>query len=733
MDRFENSLEHLVAEAKRIDLMLRREIVKMRRLRSDGEWDEFRGLYISEKDMDGLLSEAIFPSSLPLGSSGDTEVEKVERLLDEITAEIAQRKAESLRDGIALRLEHLRRAFDLSPFEIDCLLASMLPELDLRFQKLYAYFQDDVTRKAPSVDMILGLLASSVEDRSNPRRAFMPQGNLLMQQIVSLSDPPGGRIGPLLEKSVKVDQRIVDYLLGSDDIDGRLLPFTGLVQPRVGLSEVLLGDDVRARLENLVLAAIHGQGATVFLHGRYGAGKRMTVEAVCHETGKPLLIVNSGTMLDTDLSPEMAVARIFREASLQKACLLWDHFDSLLSEDNGQRAFRSRILQGSMSRPEAVFISSGVAWEPATSLFAKPFLTLELTDPPVNIRKEMWRINLAGQTTSNSDVDLDELAMKFRFTGGQIRDAVADARNLAIGRGRRKEGITTDDLYQAARNQSNQKLKTLARKIRPLFTWEDIVLPKDQLSQLREITDHVKYRDTVFAEWNFDRKVSLGKGLNVLFAGPSGTGKTMAAEIVAGELGLDLYKIDLSTVVSKYIGETEKNLDRIFREAQDSNAILFFDEADAIFGKRSEVKDSHDRYANIEIAYLLQKMEEYDGIVILATNLRKNLDEAFARRMQFAVEFPLPEEPDRRRIWQQVFPREAPLASNADLGFMARQFKITGGNIKNIALGAAFLAASDGGVITTEHLVKATKREYQKIGRLCTENDFARYFELVKG
>ena len=250
--------------------------------------------------------------------------------------------------------------------------------------------------------------------------------------------------------------------------------------------------------------------------------------------------------------------------------------------------------------------------------------------------------------------------------------------------------------------------------------------------QLHEITNQVRQKYIVYDNWSFGKKLAPSMGLNILFAGPSGTGKTMAAQIMANELALDLYKIDLATVVSKYIGETEKNLDRIFEEAQDSNAILFFDEADAIFGKRSEVKDSHDRYANIEIAYLLQRMEEYDGIVILATNLRKNLDDAFARRMHFCVEFPLPEEQDRYQIWQRVFPEEAPVSDDIDLKFMDRQFKITGGNIKNIALGAAFMAAGDGGIINIQHLIRATKREYQKIGRLCTETDFADYFDLVK-
>ena len=266
-----------------------------------------------------------------------------------------------------------------------------------------------------------------------------------------------------------------------------------------------------------------------------------------------------------------------------------------------------------------------------------------------------------------SDADLPAVAAKFRFTGGQISDAAATARNLARWRDPEDGHVTATDLYAASRLQSNRKLADLARKITPHYTWPDIVLPADRMAQLREICNTVKYRAQVYDAWGFDRKLALGKGLNVLFAGPSGTGKTMAAEIIAGELGLDLYKIDLSTVVSKYIGETEKNLARIFAEAETSNAILFFDEADALFGKRSEVRDAHDRYANIEIAYLLQKMEEYEGVVILATNLRKNMDDAFVRRVHFTVEFPFPAEADRRRIWEQIWPAETPRSPELDL------------------------------------------------------------------
>jgi SpoVK/Ycf46/Vps4 family AAA+-type ATPase len=283
--------------------------------------------------------------------------------------------------------------------------------------------------------------------------------------------------------------------------------------------------------------------------------------------------------------------------------------------------------------------------------------------------------------------------------------------------GDRDGQLSADDLFAAARAQCGHELEALAMRVTPRQRWSDLVLPDDALRQLREICDRVACRETVLERWGFARRLTYGAGVNALFSGPSGTGKTMAAEVMAGELGVDLFRVDLAGVVSKYIGETEKNLDRVFSAAVDANGIVFFDEADALFGKRSEVRDSHDRYANIEISYLLQKMEQFDGIAILATNLRGNLDDAFVRRLAFAVHFPFPEVDLRERIWRGIWPSAAPVDPELDVAFLARQFPLSGGHIKNIAVAAAFLAAKRGSRVEMRDVVHATRREYQKLGK----------------
>jgi hypothetical protein len=344
--------------------------------------------------------------------------------------------------------------------------------------------------------------------------------------------------------------------------------------------------------------------------------------------------------------------------------------------------------------------------------------------PAVTTRKLSWQRALTAAGVGVEDDVVDTLSEQFRLDAARIGEAVLSVRNRAEWTG---STATATDLFAAARAQSGHDLAALARKTRRTYRWDDLILPPDSLDQLRDMRDRVAHRHRVLGDWGFDRVLALNKGICALFAGASGTGKTMAADVIAGELGLDLYKIDLASVVSKYIGETEKNLARIFDAAESANAILFFDEAEALFGKRSEVRDAHDRYANIEIAYLLQKIEQYDGISILATNLRQNLDAAFLRRLHFIIEFPMPDVAHRERMWRSFLPLEAPVDDPLDFAFLARQLPLSGGNIRNIVVAAAYQASANGGRIGMPHLVRAAWREHQKIGRTLSRSDVGVY------
>jgi SpoVK/Ycf46/Vps4 family AAA+-type ATPase len=446
----------------------------------------------------------------------------------------------------------------------------------------------------------------------------------------------------------------------------------------------------------------------------------------------PLLVADLGQALATDLPLSTTLLLLCREATLQEANLHLTNSESLLTEEPERH--RRQIALALDLVPHELLLTVGMEspWIAPPSFHCRR-LTFDFPIPAFAHRLRLWE-ELLEQTgcKRSSDVNITELASKFVLTGGEILAACREARDRAALRGAAANGVSMMDLEAAARSQSNQALRRLAQKVNPVCDWNDLVLPPRTMQQLREVCATEKYRHVVYHEWGFDRRLALGKGLNVLFCGPSGTGKTMAASILAKQLGLDLYKIDLSTVVSKYIGETEKQLSQIFREAQSSNAMLFFDEADALFGKRSEVKDAHDRYANVEVAYLLQKMEEYEGIVILATNFRKNMDDAFTRRMHHIVEFPFPDAEYRELIWRRLMPPDSPVAQDVDFGFLSRQFELSGGHICNVAVAAAFLAAGSGSPIRMEHFILATARELQKLGRLASRADFREYYELTR-
>jgi SpoVK/Ycf46/Vps4 family AAA+-type ATPase len=737
--------EHLYAHLARLDLLIQREVWRWRHVNSPAVQgaDEFRGLYVSDAEVDAVLN-GIFPGSDLVAqhtSSEDVETGFCDAIAHAEDAILACVEA-AQHEGAVLPLRRIQGMFGLSALERDALLVALAPETDLRYERLYAYLQDDVTRKRPSVSLVLNLLCETHEARLESHARFAPGAPLLRHNLVVLLDDPSVPQPPLLSRYVKVDPRIVTYLLSvqptasSVHLDERLADACRYEREGDPMAELRVEDGTREQLARLAARGTPAGGGAhpllVVLQGEAGTGNHAAAAALCAEWQRPLLYVDLTRLLEGS-DGERALQIAAREAYLSGAVLYWAGYDRLL--ETGPEDPRRSVQRESLHRALHLYpvasclpVTDVEREVDATLLRATHLVRIRLERPSYALRRTEWMAVLAPYQLA-PEVDLEALAARFRLTQGQIQDAVRDAAHRAAqgvpGSALAGQAISGADLFAAARARTSDQLRDHALKIEPRRDWGDLVLPADQIAQLHEMCDQMKYRHVVLGEWGFDRKLSMGKGLNALFAGPSGTGKTMAAEVIARDLGLDLYKIDLSTVMSKYVGETEKNLERIFSAARNSNAILFFDEADALFGKRSEVRDAHDRYANVEISYLLQRMEAYDGLVILTSNLSKNMDEAFVRRMHFTVEFPYPDVEDRQRIWAIAFPVEAPLEPDIDLDLLAERYRLTGGNIRNIALTAAFLAARDGGVIGMEHVLWATRREFQKMGRLANEREFA--------
>lgn len=719
---YRNSLEHLLAKLEQIDLCIRAQVARFRGMQLEDE--QFRGLYVSEEQVDALLAA-------PLGMPA--------WLLDPLPGaayhaasarDIARQESATIEAGIELRLVRLATMFSLDPLDIDILLVCLAVELDTRYEKLYAYLQDDVTRTRPCIDLVLALLVPDPLRRIAAREHFASDAPLRRARLIEVFEDASRPSPPFIGKLLRVDERIVSYLLGSNAPDARIAPYLRIETPRHELDELVLPASTLRGLKALAREPTDDAAVAVHLQGPEGAGKRTVARAVCGERGASLLCIGANRLLaDADINLNTYFALIVREARLAVAALYIDGFDALLAHE------RHAALRACLEAVEEVplsFLAGETSWLPGGALRRTRFFAVPLARPDIPERVRLWRKTAPARDAAADALDLEGVATKFRFTPGQIDSSWRSAMSLAIWRAKGTDDgsarITSQDLYDACRQNSNRALATLAQKITPRYAWDDIVLPADRVAQLREICNHIKYRNRVFNEWGFQQKLASSKGLTFLFAGPSGTGKTMAADIIANELGLDLYKIDLSLVISKFIGETEKNLAHIFDEAETANAILFFDEADSLFGKRSDVKDSHDRYANIEVGYLLQRIEEYEGIAILATNFRRNMDEAFVRRLQFTVDFPLPTESDRHRMWLSILPEHTPRDPDLDLALMAHRYNLTGGNIRNVALAAAFLAADDGNIVRMSHLISATQREYQKMGKLVGDGEFTHAF-----
>ena len=585
-----------------------------------------------------------------------------------------ERDAEDAEErGVDVRLRRLSRSFGLGPVEEEMLVVALTPTLDRRFGQLCGYLNDDVTRRFATVALACELARG--RDSADPRDLLLLAGNSRLVGL-GLVEVVGVDV-PLPTRAVRVVDRVVGFLLGDDTVADDLVP------PLLDVAPLPLVDPVLAELapQSLVL--------------EQHAGSDAEVEAVTwlHRHGVESLVVR----VDDHVDPSALSVAVIREALLGGRALV-------LGPLEGAPGLELRRL---LTAPMTCVLWSTA---PPPDLGVS---TVVLEVPGMAHRRRAWQLLAPGL----SDAAADVLA-QHRVGAGTARRAVsaagADAPNAAA-------------LVAGLRDQ-DRGMGEHARRVRPVRGWPDLVLPAPTTRTLRELVGMVRHRDDIVDTWDLGR-AGGGRGVLALFAGPSGTGKTLAAEVVAKELGVDLFAVDLARVVDKYVGETEKNLDRVLAAAEGVTGVVFFDEADALFGRRGDVRSGQDRYANLEVSYLLQRVEAVGAVVVLATNLRSQVDDAFVRRLDAVVEFPQPDARARERIWRHHLARVS--VDGVDVGFCANHFELSGGNIRNVVVAASCLAADDGRGLTMADVVRGLEREQTKLGRLRVTTDYGEYASLL--
>lgn len=663
----------------------------------DEQEGAFRGLFISEGEIDALIGQT---DRSTLASHTDVS-DAVEEFL------------------AAAVFKDVGPHWDLSNFDYGVLVLALAPELDLRYERIYAYLQDDVSKRRPTVDLALNLLCTDWTARLAERQRFAPDAPLLKSGLLRVAATDAAADPPLLARSLRLDDRVVRALIGDDALDSQLVTYCQRIHASIGASRPDHQAETARRLVRYATLSAQESARPLRLlfSGPATSAKSEAATDFADGLGQSLLIANLDRSSEWRTEPTTVAMLLVREATLSNAILYLDG----LPESAADKQATAALLRGLAFHPGIVILATDLVVAPD---FADDhrILRVPFQLPEHEARRALWQ-RLTGPIGIHSSADtLNKLSSTFQLAPEQIEVAVAIAKqrlNWRVSQGESiEEAEWAQELFAAARGQGGEELAALTSKVAPVYRWNDIVLPEDSIEQLHELCIRARFRHAVLERGGFGRKLSSGKGITALFAGPSGAGKSMAAEVVANELGLDLFRVDLSRVVSKYIGETEQNLERIFKAAIRSNGVLLFDEADALMGKRSQVHDAHDRYANLEISYLLQKMEQHEGITILTTNLKANIDDAFKRRLTYTVQFPLPDEAARATIWQRVWPAETRVDPDVDILALAARFKLTGGNISNIGLSSAYLAAAGGHPVRMADILRATRREYAKVGRI---------------
>lgn len=689
-------------------------------------------LRVIERERAGLVPKD------PMAALGETEVDP-EELQAELTAAQSQHDKRLAKTATRPVLLQLQQTFELTDFERDVLALALAPAIDGSFNNLYGRLKGSGYRAQLDVDGALTLLVATFEERVRSRQAFTQAGRLLKHNLLLIGRGYSGEGDEFLNLELRLPPRLVTMLLGLSGDDESIQSFSRLIEPTETLDRVILPEEDKRRIVELVslhesyleaLAAWglrdaipYGRGVSMLFSGPPGSGKTLTARAVAHQLGHRLLLVDTARLSGADRGFQQNLDNLLREARLQNAVLFFDECEGLFAAQNrlsggGQL---SSLLQALEQFEGVVILATNLPQLLDPALDRRILYRVVFQIPSPSMREAIWEVHMPPGLPRADDIDLHYIAKRFEFTGGYVKNAVLLAAGAAAGRaamGKGPAAVTQQDLIDSCYSQQRHRLNELADRDVADLRLDDLILPDEVKQQVREIIEAVAAQGTVFREWGFGKKFNKGRGLSALFDGEPGTGKTLAAEVISAELALGLYRVNVANVVSKYIGETEKNLSRIFAEARGTQSILLFDEADSLFAKRVEVKGSNDRFANMETNVLLQLIERYDGLVILTTNLKSSIDNAFERRLSFKINFPFPEWETRATIWEHLIPDMAPIGDDVEYDLLGKSFELSGGSIKNAVLRAAYRAAALESRLSMDLFEDAARRECQAAGKL---------------
>lgn len=717
---YKNSNEHLKDLFSLLDMgftiMAGAKSIDIANIPDDLRTGLLRDLSVSSRDVGGLLSAGIERRNTEPVS------EQARDQLRLAVLHIQERLKRSAKEDFLPAFEIVRAKFELSDFESFCMLLALSVEYDRKYEGIFTFLHnnssDMYATKWLAIKMYEALSGLSAQS------AALLSGKSAFSRFLCTKELKKRDRTEISERLV-LSRRVAAYLLGKNSIDRTLSDYCKIPYEYEKEKYIPVRDDTVIKAETFFINnAFREKGCSVLnLYGPKGIGRGYTAWCAVSKVGLRLIRIDLPALIRRDYDDiDKFLDMIYCETMLIGAIPCFSVDVSLFESDNDGIQKKSSLADKISDTANTISrLFRFVFWltpEKDSSFedTSAEQLSIELPMLTANERVQFWKHYL-----EENDIDVLSYSNKYILTPRSIKRAAATALELSSVN---REPVSDSIVTQAVRQHSTNQLGTLASPINAVFTWDDLVIGQEQKRQMKIICDQVRYRSIVNEDWGFRKKSPYGRGLCALFYGSPGTGKTMAVQVMANELGLDLYRIDLSQLTSKYIGETQKNISALFEKAKNINAMLFFDEADSMFAKRSEVKDSNDRYANADTAFLLQKLEDHEGITILATNYVNNIDDAFKRRIKFMINFVFPDKDVRLNLWRTILPKSARVDEPLDFEFFAERFELSGSNIKEILTNAAYLAASDGTGIKNKHIIEAIKLNFLKYGKILTAADF---------